>query len=371
MSVTADNNLISETYQSGVLLIHLLNRCNLFCQHCYMDAKTHGDIFLPKDLVIRSLEETTRLDIGTVYLSGGEPFLYPDLESILSAVTHIHKYELMISSNGTTINNRILPLLKNCKACVQISFDGPEEYHDQFRGRKGAFAATCEGISKLINAGITVSLVSTLCRDNINFLPWIAHWAFSHGIDHLTIQPLWQLGRGYDIRDRKLNEKEMGDLFLQLSDLGHNYKDKGLNFSMVYRNRYHLLEHPCAAYACDGKKCHRKIEKEIKKLVIKENGTVLPEIATLNPCFALGNIYENNLEELVKRYFKSGYDDFNHFCQSVYNEVIPNATSPIIPWDEIISERSWSAEDGLSPRNTTIISTAAIPQLIPAVEGEA
>lgn len=342
MSVTADKSTISEPHQRGVVLIHLLNRCNLSCQHCYMQAENQGDIYLPGDLVLRSLQETAGLNIGTVYLSGGEPFLYPYLEDVLEMAAQMKNYELIVSSNGTTINKAILPLLKNSQASVQISFDGPEDYHDKFRGQKGAFAATCQGISKLNEAGIPVSLVSTICRDNIRFLPWIANWAISHGIKHLTIQPLWQLGRGHAIRERKLNEEQMGDLFLQLSDLGYNYKQKGLSFSMVYRNRYHLLEHPCAAYACNGEKCHRKIEKEIKKLVINEDGTVLPEVATLNPIFALGNLYENTLEELVDRYLKNGYDSFNRFCFRVYEDVIPAASSPIIPWDEIISERSWS-----------------------------
>ncbi|HWP96448.1 MAG TPA: radical SAM protein [Syntrophomonadaceae bacterium] len=365
MLLVPDQALMPLPHQSGVLLIHLLNRCNLSCRHCYMNAGTQGDIFLPKDLVIRSLLETRRLNIGTVYLSGGEPFLYRELPEVLSACAEIESLDIHISSNGTLISKGILPLLKKSRATIQISIDGPEAYHDQFRGTKGAFQDSVRGISLLINAKIPVVLVSTLCRDNYTSLPWLAEWAAANGIKRLVVQPLWKLGRGKRISDKRMSSEQMDELFLQLSDLGYAYKSRELTFGLVYRNRYYLLEHPCAAYACNGEKCHRQVAKEIKKLVIREDGTVLPEVATLNPLFALGKLQEGSLETLVNRYFHCGYDRFNELCHRVYSNIIPHAASPIIPWDEIISERSWlqtAQEDLLISPNTPNQSNRPITQ---------
>ena len=70
----------------------------------------------------------------------------------------------------------------------------------------------------------------------------------------------------------------------------------------------------------------------------------MPEIATLNPRFALGNIREASLPDLVRKYFGDGYATFQGFCRSIYNEVVAGSTSPIIAWDEIVSERSWNTQ---------------------------
>jgi len=82
--------------------------------------------------------------------------------------------------------------------------------------------------------------------------------------------------------------------------------------------------------------------REIKKLVIREDSTVLPEIPTLDYRFALGNLYQGTLTELVARYFDNGYAQFDRLCRTVYKEVMPTWTSPLIPWNEIVSERSES-----------------------------
>jgi hypothetical protein len=117
-----------------------------------------------------------------------------------------------------------------------------------------------------------------------------------------------------------------------------------LSFALAYRTRRLLAEHPCAAYVCNGAGCHRRVAKEIKKLVIREDGTVLPETPALDPRFALGSLYEGTLVELATRYFADGYEKFDCLCRSVYDEVMPTWTSPLIPWNEILSKRSRAFE---------------------------
>jgi MoaA/NifB/PqqE/SkfB family radical SAM enzyme len=342
MYVSHDPVLSPLPHQSGVLLIHLLNRCNLLCQHCYLNASPWCNMQLPLKLVIRSLGEVEQLGIATVYLSGGEPFLYPELSEVLVFISQQQNFELCVSTNGTLIGNAETVLLKDSGASVQVSIDGPEAYHDRFRGFKGAFRRASRGIQQLVATEVPVTLVITVCRDNLAYLPWLAEWAAKMGVEHVSVQPLLQLGRGSEIYEKKLSEEQLCDLFLQLSDLGHTYHSRGLRFSLAYRTRRFLLAHPCAAYVCNGTHCHRKVDKEIKKLVIREDGTVLPEIPTLNYRFALGNLHKGTLTELVAHYFADGYSQFDRLCRTVYEEVMPTWTSPIIPWDEIVSERSWT-----------------------------
>ncbi len=344
MSVGHDSVSSPLPHQAGVLLIHLLNRCNLLCQHCYLHAAPWRNTHLPLELVIRSLGEVEQLGIGTIYLSGGEPFLYPELPEILALVSQRQGFHLCVSTNGTLIGAAEAALLKSSGASVQVSIDGPEAYHDRFRRSEGAFRRASDGILQLVAAEVPVTVVTTICQDNTAWLPRLAEWGARMGVERISIQPLVQLGRGYGIHEKKLSEEQLHDLFLQLSDLGHTYRSRGLRFSLAYRTRRFLLVHPCAAYVCNGTHCHRKVAKEIKKLVIREDGTVLPEIPTLDHRFALGNLREATLTELVTRYFADGYAQFDRLCRTVYEEVMPTWTSPIVPWNEIVSDRSWSFE---------------------------
>jgi MoaA/NifB/PqqE/SkfB family radical SAM enzyme len=337
------SGLASSTDESGVLVVHLLNQCNLHCRHCYMNAVPNGGNILPIDLVRRALQEAVLLGVRTVHLTGGEPFMYPDIKQVLEFAAGRQEYQLFISTNGTLIGPKEAAWIKSARAGVQISIDGREEYHDRFRGMSGAFSDSRRGIEALVNADVPVTLVVTVTRDNLDCLPWLAEWGLRNHADRISVQPLQAVGRGSRIADSKLSEQEVCKLFAQVSDLGHVYAGKGLRFSLHYKARGFLLLHPCAAYVCNGAHCHRLVAKEIKRLMVREDGTVLPEIATLHPRFSLGNIQEASLPDLVRRYFAHGYGAFQEFCRSVYNDVVPFSTSPIIPWDEILSERSWSS----------------------------
>ena len=92
--------------------------------------------------------------------------------------------------------------------------------------------------------------------------------------------------------------------------------------------------------------CHRGVSKEIKKLVVREDGTVLPEVPNLNHEFALGNIRDGPLSILVRRYFDDGYSRFDSLCRTAYGEILPSWDCVIVPWEQILAERSrhWTAE---------------------------
>jgi MoaA/NifB/PqqE/SkfB family radical SAM enzyme len=231
--------------------------------------------------------------------------------------------------------------VKASGAIAQVSIDGDESYHDSFRMVRGAFRAAVRGIREFVATDVPVTIVTTICQDNLSVLPWIAEWAVANGVSRVSVQPLQSVGRGASIADRRLTEDQMCFLFLALSDLAHAHGNSGLSFGLNYRSRHHLMEHPCAAYVCNGEHCHRQVAKEIKTLVVRENGTVLPEIPTLNPRYALGNANDSPLVDLVARYFCGAYADFHELCRATYDDIMPGFEAPIVPWDEIVSERSW------------------------------
>jgi MoaA/NifB/PqqE/SkfB family radical SAM enzyme len=331
-------------HRPGIMLIHLHDRCNLLCQHCYLDAAPWGQKSLPLELVLRCIGEAPSLGVATLILSGGEPFLYPGLPEVLTYAAQQHGLSVYVSTNGTQIGHDEATRLRDTRATVNVSIDGPEAYHDTVRGREGTFRLARSGIRRLVAAGVPTGIAVTLCRDNLKWLSWLAEWACELGVKQLIAQPLLQLGRGVQIRERKLSEEQLCDLVLQMSDLGREYTTRGLRFMLACRTRQLLSDHPCAAYVCNGSECHRGVVKEIKKLVIREDGTVLPESPSMNYRFALGSVHDRTLRELTTHYFANGYAQFDRLCRSVYYDVMPTWTSPLVPWDEILAERSWEFE---------------------------
>jgi MoaA/NifB/PqqE/SkfB family radical SAM enzyme len=110
------------------LVLH--NKCNLHCRHCQVNSR---------DTDAMSFEEATRVIDAfhkeggrTLYLEGGEPFLWKDnghgLEDIVS---HSHEkgyHTVVIYTNGTF-------LLETLADMVFISVDGLREKNDFLRGR--------------------------------------------------------------------------------------------------------------------------------------------------------------------------------------------------------------------------------------------
>jgi MoaA/NifB/PqqE/SkfB family radical SAM enzyme len=87
----------------SLLAINLTRRCNLSCEHCYLDARTlrQGD---PNELstmeVQALLDDVAGLGHGTmIVLTGGEPLLRRDLEALISHGTALG-LPMVVGTNG-------------------------------------------------------------------------------------------------------------------------------------------------------------------------------------------------------------------------------------------------------------------------------
>lgn len=326
--------------RSATLMLHLLGRCNLQCLHCYMGGSPSRREQLPLEPVMAAIAECEQLDIGALYLTGGEPLLYPGLPDVLTAAAQVPGLRVTLCTNGTLITPRHATIFRDRGTEVNISIDGDPQFHDHFRNLSGAFHAAERGIRTLVEAGVRITIVTTISQGNMGSLSSLVEWAARCGAVQLRVQPLLQLGRGAQIADQCLTAQQMDRLLLQLSDLANRYRSNGLKCSLVGVSRRFLLTHPCGAYVCNGAGCHRRVAKEIKKLIVREDGTVLPEATNLSQDFSLGNIQDGPLSMLVSRYFEDGYQRFDQLCRTTYSEVLPTWEPAVVPWDQIVAERS-------------------------------
>src|SRR5450756_1416338 len=126
--------------RDSYLLVHLTDRCNLGCRHCYRAGAKKGDLSAFSHR--RMLEEFEDGGGLRLLLSGGEPLLYPyfwQLNDLLPAFD----IRVVLLTNGTLLDRRSAALLNVHE--VQASLDGLEESHDRLRG-PGAFRRALAGL---------------------------------------------------------------------------------------------------------------------------------------------------------------------------------------------------------------------------------
>ena len=304
-------------------MLHLLGRCNLECRHCYMEGSPRRRERLPLELVLRAVGECQKLGIGTICVTGGEPLLYRGLDRVLESAAGITGVQTTLCTNGTLLSAQHAARFRGWGLRINVSIDGQPEFHDRFRNSPGAFRSSENGVRAAVKADVPVTIISSISQDNMNSLDFLVEWAADMGADQFFAQPLLNLGRGTQIASRCLTFTQLKRLILKLTDLANKPRNRNLKCQVIGAKKKFLLEHPCGAFVCNGTGCHRGVAKEIKKLVVREDGTVLPEVPTLSHRYALGNIQEGSLSELVSQYFERGYNEFDRLCRAAYAEVLP------------------------------------------------
>jgi MoaA/NifB/PqqE/SkfB family radical SAM enzyme len=107
------------------ILFPITYECNLVCSGCC--AKDHEEeIDISKSVgAIKSRVD----EVEWVYITGGEPFLVSELESVCDELRGIG-YKVGVTTNGTVYRPEIADHVDR----IGISIDGTREYHDAYRG---------------------------------------------------------------------------------------------------------------------------------------------------------------------------------------------------------------------------------------------
>jgi len=189
-----------------LIALNLTQRCNLSCDHCYLDAKI---------LKEGATDELTTGEIRTllgdiaalspdcmVVLTGGEPLLRRDIEE-LAAYASALGLMVVIGSNGLLLTpKRVASLKRAGVAGIGISLDSliPEK-HDAFRGRKGAWAKTMASIDACVAGGLAFQLHFSVTDDTAGEIDDMVAFARDAGAMVLNVFFLVCTGRGEKYTD--------------------------------------------------------------------------------------------------------------------------------------------------------------------------
>jgi len=141
--------------------------CNLQCDYCCVRSSPSAPRReLGIDAVRRIAREAPPLGVRSFFVTGGEPFLLPDIDDVLLTLADAAPVTLL--TNGMLFRGARLDRLKRLprdRVVLQISVDSPTpDLHDRHRGR-GAWQRATEGIAIARAEGFRVRLAATVATD--------------------------------------------------------------------------------------------------------------------------------------------------------------------------------------------------------------
>ena len=143
-------------------------RCDLKCRHCYMEAPSGRYGQLPFEAMAGLVEQFERANVLEVSLTGGEPFLRPDLLDIIQLLAQKKIRLSQIFSNGLLMTDQHLEGIRRIgfRPAFQISLDGVGT-HDRMRGVKGSEQGAIDAIRRLRAAGFPVVVATAIDKFNV------------------------------------------------------------------------------------------------------------------------------------------------------------------------------------------------------------
>lgn len=189
-----------------LLAINITKRCNLACEHCYLDADTlkNGQ---NNELTVAEInsvldEVASRGKQTMIVLTGGEPLARSDLEDMISHGAQLG-LSMVIGTNGTLLTSRRVTALKAAGALgVGISVDSlHKDQHDKFRGLRGSWQQTFQGIQHCREQALSFQIHFTVTRNNYTEMNDIIRFSYENGARVVNLFFLICTGRAESASD--------------------------------------------------------------------------------------------------------------------------------------------------------------------------
>ncbi len=139
--------------------------CNLACDYCCAGSSPRAAARrLPAEVARRACEEFAGLGGREILLTGGEPFLDPDLAEVVAAAERWAPVTILTNAMvfGRGSRRRTLEALDRDRVTLQVSLDsGTSALHDRHRGA-GSFDRARAGIALARDLGFRIRVAATV-----------------------------------------------------------------------------------------------------------------------------------------------------------------------------------------------------------------
>ena len=151
------------------LYLYLTWRCNLHCKHCWVSADAENllnSCEIPDEKYKDIILEACNLGVNFIKISGGEPLLRWNALKIIIQTAVANGCEILLETNGTLLEQKIVDFLKAHNCVISISLDGEQSKHNDLRNSPTAFQQTDKGLKLLISNGIIPQIVYSFSEAN-------------------------------------------------------------------------------------------------------------------------------------------------------------------------------------------------------------
>ena len=196
---------------SPIVVWNTTLKCNLSCAHCYISAvgpeaeSEAGSEADMEELTTREamdlIDDLASIKSPMLVFSGGEPLLRNDLYE-LNVYAMKQGLRTILSTNSTLITKEAASKIKKAGfVYVGVSLDGTEEVHDKFRGAKGAFEKSLQGLRNLMEVGVSTGVRFAITNQNYDELSKVLEITRREKIPRFSLFQLVYGGRGKEIID--------------------------------------------------------------------------------------------------------------------------------------------------------------------------
>ncbi len=229
-------------YELEKVHITFSGRCNLECPFCLCRRAAYRKRELTLDEWLEFIDELSALNVFQIGIWGGEPFLLPDLRSIIDRIV-AGRMRFHLITNGTCVDDALLRHIAETGRCdfIQFSLDGQEEDHDAIRG-SGVFQKALSSIRRAQELGIKVRGNSVISRKNrrnaLKFAEFLESLDLAGYRLNLVNSRELELPPDY----RPLTTKEMADMIAEFAP--HFDRLPRLEPASPVKRYYHELRNP-------------------------------------------------------------------------------------------------------------------------------
>lgn len=216
--------------------IEILQRCPNRCIYCSSHSNPQATHLIPFEIIKNVIDEAKSLGCKTVCLSGGEPFLHPQ---ILDIISYIAKQQLTcyVYTSGIYKKDEVYSSLPNeyieairgmaDKVIFNVEADSSTLY-DQIMGTDvGGFDMMKKSISDCVSSGLVVETHVVPMQVNFKHLKSIFEMCYQLGVSKVSILRLVLQGRALEnLSLVKLSGEDNREVTKLIKVLNEAYKGK-------------------------------------------------------------------------------------------------------------------------------------------------
>ncbi len=221
--------------------IEITSKCNRNCPYCYNDSNAKG-IYLSKELIFNLFDLCYKKKINQVTISGGEPFLHPNIIELVNYANQKNIYCRIVTNLSVCSYEQLLGLIKNGNF-IQVTLDSVvAKKHDDLRGYN-SFNKTISILNKLCNEGLQnkVVLRFNLSKNNKTEIHDFIILAKKFKLTQIVIAFLTKTGRANNYKyvyEINKNLVELNELINEIKIYKKRYeKDLNITFSDLEEQR--------------------------------------------------------------------------------------------------------------------------------------